>query len=44
MLELLDKAFKAAIIHMLHEIMVNWFEKSGRTEVLSKEIAAKRIK
>lgn len=44
MVELLDKGFKAAIIHMLHEVMVNWFEKSGRTEVLSEEIAATRIK
>ena len=38
MLELFDEAFKAAIIHMLHEVMVNRFEMSGRTEVLSREI------
>ena len=42
MLELFDEAFKLAIIHMLHEVMVNRFEMSGRTEVLSREITTSR--
>lgn len=42
MLELLDEAFKAAIIHMLHEVMVNRFEMSARIEVLSREITTSR--
>lgn len=42
MLELLDKDFKAAIIHMLYEVMVNKFEMSGKTEVLSREITTSR--
>lgn len=42
MLELLDEDFKAAIIHMLHEVMVNRFEMSGKTEVLSREITTSR--
>ena len=42
MLELFDEAFKLAIIHMLHEVIVNRFEMSGRTEVLSREITTSR--
>lgn len=42
MLELLDEDFKAVIIHMLHEVMVNRFEMSGKTEVLSREITTSR--
>ena len=41
-LELLDEAFKAAITHMLHEVMVNRFEISARIEVLRREITTSR--
>lgn len=36
-----QKASKAAIIAILHDVKVNTFEINGKTEVLSKETATK---